>query len=47
VGLITGEIESKPSDLPRWSRVLQDEEQMIIERKTANPENSSTAKALQ
>ncbi|MBP9779502.1 hypothetical protein KBD33_02655 [Candidatus Gracilibacteria bacterium] len=47
VDLITGEVGSNPSDLPRWSRVLQDEEQMIRERKTANPETSSTAKALQ
>jgi phosphoribosyl-ATP pyrophosphohydrolase len=47
VDLITGEVAGNPSDLPRWSRVLQDEEQMIMERKTANPEISSTAKALQ
>jgi phosphoribosyl-AMP cyclohydrolase/phosphoribosyl-ATP pyrophosphohydrolase len=47
VSLITGEIENKASDLPRWSRVLLDEEQMIVWRKTSNPETSSTAKALQ
>lgn len=47
VNLITGNIDSQVSDLPNWSRVLQDEEQMIISKKEADPKKSSTAKALQ
>ena len=47
VNLITGDIEQQSADLPIWSRVLQDEEKMIKGKQNANPEESSTAKALQ
>lgn len=47
VDQITGQIIPTPMDLPTWSRVLDDEEKMIQGKQFDDPDNSSTAKALQ
>lgn len=47
VDTVTGDIESSPSDLPRWSRVSRDEQEIIERRSIASPETSFTAKLAQ
>lgn len=44
---LTGQISSTPNDLPTWSRVFDDEEKMIQGKQVNDPDNSSTARALQ
>jgi phosphoribosyl-ATP pyrophosphohydrolase len=47
IDTLTGLIEDAPSDLPRWSRVNQDEQRIIEARATASPDDSFTAKLAQ
>ena len=47
IDIKTGAIQNRVTEVMSWSRVLIEEEQMIEGRKTADPEKSATAKALQ